>query len=125
MVFSLIFSFYTFLSSCLLACIYPIVMRFYLIYFSVLVPLIFTVLNYSLGQEPTIIQNPTTVISAPSLNTNIGERSSPNDSNYEQIELRSPLVFNLLPSSTAPQQNSIGTKRKSLANHLYENMCIR
>jgi len=38
------------LSCCLLACIYPIAMRFYLVYFSVLVPLIFAVLNYSLGQ---------------------------------------------------------------------------
>ncbi len=37
-------------SCCLLACIYPIAMRFYLVYFSVLVPLIFAVLNYSLGQ---------------------------------------------------------------------------
>ncbi|CAF1042221.1 unnamed protein product [Adineta ricciae] len=38
------------LSCCLLACIYPIAMRFYLIYFSVLVPLVFAVLNYSFGQ---------------------------------------------------------------------------
>jgi hypothetical protein len=38
------------LSCCLLACIYPIAMRFYLVYFSVLVPLIFAALNYSLGQ---------------------------------------------------------------------------
>ncbi|UJR31213.1 hypothetical protein I4U23_018717 [Adineta vaga] len=38
------------LSCCLLACIYPIAMRFYLVYFSVLIPLIFAVLNYSLGQ---------------------------------------------------------------------------
>ena len=41
------------LSCCLLACIYPIAMRFYLVYFSVLVPLIFAVLNYSLGQIPS------------------------------------------------------------------------
>lgn len=41
------------LSCCLLACIYPIAMRFYLVYFSVLVPLIFAVLNYSLGQLPS------------------------------------------------------------------------
>lgn len=46
------------LSCCLLACIYPIAMRFYLVYFSVLVPLIFAVLNFSLGQlTPT--QTPT------------------------------------------------------------------
>ncbi|CAF4971750.1 unnamed protein product, partial [Rotaria magnacalcarata] len=43
------------LSCCLLACIYPIAMRFYLVYFSVLIPLIFAVLNYSLGQlTPTV-----------------------------------------------------------------------
>ncbi|UJR15319.1 hypothetical protein I4U23_002271 [Adineta vaga] len=41
------------LSCCLLACIYPIAMRFYLIYFSVLVPLVFAVLNYSFGQLTT------------------------------------------------------------------------
>lgn len=41
------------LSCCLLACIYPIAMRFYLVYFSVLVPLMFAVLNYSLRQIST------------------------------------------------------------------------
>jgi hypothetical protein len=50
------------LSCCLLACIYPIAMRFYLVYFSVLVPLIFAVLNYSLGQlTPTQTSTNTTI----------------------------------------------------------------
>ncbi|CAF2584916.1 unnamed protein product [Rotaria sp. Silwood2] len=107
------------LSSCLLACIYPIVMRFYLIYFSVLVPLIFAVLNYSLGQltstqQQTIAENHTTSITIPSatshtdtqnsVNMNITEalqtttyikRQIDNSSN-EQFELQSPLIANLL-----------------------------
>ncbi|CAF1618166.1 unnamed protein product [Adineta ricciae] len=56
------------LSCCLLACIYPIAMRFYLVYFSVLVPLIFAVLNYSLGQL-TPSQTTTTTITANALPT--------------------------------------------------------
>ena len=54
------------LSSCLLACIYPIAMRFYLIYFSVLVPLIFTVINYSLG---TPSSSPVIALTGPSVST--------------------------------------------------------
>jgi hypothetical protein len=58
------------LSCCLLACIYPIAMRFYLVYFSVLVPLIFAVLNYSLGQlTPT--QTTTNAITSNAITTSI------------------------------------------------------
>jgi hypothetical protein len=109
------------LSCCLLACIYPIVMRYYLVYFSVLVPLIFAVLNYSLGQltprappteeitntiiTPTEQQintenrhmTGTTVFNSPDTNTGkISKRNSSlkreRDYSNEQFELQSPLM---------------------------------
>ncbi|CAF3587790.1 unnamed protein product [Rotaria sp. Silwood1] len=107
------------LSSCLLACIYPIVMRFYLIYFSVLVPLIFAVLNYSLEQltstqQKTIMENHATNLTIPpgisstdtqiSVNMNISETLQTKTSkkheidncSNEQFELQPPLIANLL-----------------------------
>ena len=156
-------------SSCLLACIYPIAMRFYLIYFSVLVPLIFTVINYSLGPSapsavmslarPSIstvehhrltpLRSPAIITSSSeipnSFNTTVGKYLSnatppENDrkaSSNEQLELRSPLIVNLLhehdereeslltPSTIDPTQNHRRTnnfsKQKYFANHLYEN----
>ena len=111
------------LSCCLLACIYPIAMRFYLVYFSVLVPLIFAVLNYSLGQlTPT--QTSTTDAAAPASaeqqtnndnhNMTVTTFINPPDTNNrksmqrnsllkreqacsnEQFELQSPLMSNLI-----------------------------
>ena len=63
------------LSCCLLACIYPIAMRFYLVYFSVLVPLIFAVLNYSLGQLSST-QTSNNVTTAGTINVMPAERQS-------------------------------------------------
>ncbi|CAF1065225.1 unnamed protein product [Rotaria sp. Silwood1] len=112
------------LSCCLLACIYPIAMRFYLVYFSVLVPLIFAVLNYSLGQitptqktttstiptttliEPqTNIENRTVTIpilmnSTDTDNDKLVKQNSPLKSericSHEEYELQSPLMSNLV-----------------------------
>jgi len=134
------------LSCCLLACIYPIVMRFYLIYFSVLVPLIFAIFNYSLGNiiptqhQQTTIEDRNLIETAPAnirnnfLNMNMSTMLQTN----EQFELRSPVISNLLnthnePSLTrsssstiyaTPQQRRrsfIKGRRKYFANHLYEN----
>ena len=63
------------LSCCLLACIYPIAMRFYLVYFSVLVPLIFAVLNFSLGQLSST-QTSNNVTTAGTINVMPAERQS-------------------------------------------------
>jgi hypothetical protein len=126
------------LSCCLLACIYPIVMRFYLIYFSVVVPLIFAIFNYSSGQltsstqQQTIIENHDIILRSPnvknsSLNININTN--------EQFELRPPIMSNLLnkpdelsavPLRSLPTLSNIHPsiirgKRKSFANHIYEN----
>jgi hypothetical protein len=97
------------LSCCLLACIYPIAMRFYLVYFSVLVPLIFAVVNYSLGQltvqQQTVVENRNMNMTSPPVlmslsdTQNIGkssEKREQNNSSNEQFELRSPLLANLL-----------------------------
>ncbi|CAF1048440.1 unnamed protein product [Rotaria sordida] len=114
------------LSSCLLACIYPIAMRFYLIYFSVLVPLIFAVLNYSLGhftltqqqqqqqQQQTIVENHTISETIPSptrstdtqnfVNMNISKefqkrtsiKREIDNTSNEQFELQSPVIKDLL-----------------------------
>ena len=114
------------LSCCLLACIYPIVMRFYLIYFSVLIPLIFAVFNYSLllTQTPVIIENQANVL------TTIHENKiiETNDTPGEQIELQAPLVkvneSSASACSTPHQQRRQSLKRLKqsyFANHLYEN----
>ena len=107
-------------SCCLLACIYPIAMRFYLIYFSVLVPLIFTVMNYCLAQSaaassPLLLNNqqdmvienrpmtimtisatpppPPMTIEIPHTTIVKRERNGPT---HEQFEMRSPLIANLM-----------------------------
>jgi len=92
------------LSCCLLACIYPIAMRFYLVYFSVLVPLIFAVLNYSLGQmtpppqtSTNTTMNATTTTIPIEQQTNIENRhinvttfmNNPTDTNNEKLMQRS------------------------------------
>ena len=107
------------LSSSLLICIYPVAMRFYLIYFSVLVPLIFAVINYSfahltLTQESTDDENYTSSVTVPlalaSTDTNdfsyvnmnrVFRTRAPikherDDASNEQFELKSPLIANVL-----------------------------
>lgn len=132
------------LSCCLLACIYPIAMRFYLVYFSVLIPLIFSVFNYSLTQTPTVIENQANILTT---STTVQENSlnliskrilQTNDVSNEQLELQTPLIANLLtkpdessasPSissttfSTPHQQHQSPNKTKPnyVTNHLYEN----
>jgi hypothetical protein len=142
------------LSCCLLAGIYPIAMRFYLIYFSVLVPLIFTVMNYSSSlstigipsteqreqhNEPMASSVPIVDPSMETVNSNRRQVSlMPSSfeherpiSSIEQIELRSPLIVNVLPehdecrsvsaSSTNSSIKNQRSKPKYFANHLYEN----
>ena len=152
------------LSCCLLACIYPIAMRFYLIYFSVLVPLIFTAINYSFGSSNIIeeypltrsrssasaappMQRPSVVISSIEMSSNLDRRhlfptmsttptppianNKPRLSSSEQIELKSPLMMNILherdesnasssPTTATLQRNTL-SKPKYFSNHLYEN----
>ena len=113
------------LSCCLLACIYPIAMRFYLVYFSVLVPLIFAVLNYSLGQTTPTQTSTTNEITI--TRASIGQQTSIEDDNMnlfderkngkrnsslkreqicsnEQFELQSPLMSNLIEESDENEQ---------------------
>ncbi len=122
------------LSSCLLACIYPIVMRFYLIYFSVIIPLIFAVFNYSLilTQTPMVIENQSNVSPAP-ITIQENKIAQTNDSSGEQIELQAPLVTNIPVKHDESSASACSTphqhRRQSLkklkqnyfANHLYEN----
>ena len=87
-------------STCLLACIYPIVMRFYLIYFSAFIPLMFVIFNYifvrksSSNEQPVVIENEN--ITLP----------------IEQIELQPTTIANLL-AETDPKQ-------LSFTNRLYD-----
>jgi hypothetical protein len=115
-------------SCCLLACIYPIAMRFYLVYFSVLVPLIFAVLNYSLGQiTPT---QTSTINEITTTRASIGQQTNIEDDNMnftdrnngklmqrnslfkreqvcpnEQFELQSPLMSNLIEEEDGIDDN--------------------
>ncbi|CAF1392940.1 unnamed protein product [Rotaria magnacalcarata] len=136
------------ISACLLACIYPMAMRFYLVYFSVLLPLIFAVLNYSFvqlqsTQQQTTVENYTTsgiiqpaaVSSADTngaLNMNKSKifqsqtsikRDDLNNSSNEQFELQSPLIKPLSDEENqlidAP--STIRKKQKYFSNRLYEN----
>lgn len=129
------------LSCCLLACIYPIVMRFYLIYFSVVVPLIFSIFNYSSvqltsTQQQTIIENRDIILTPPSIrNSSLNVNTNTILQTNEQFELQTPVISNLLDKSdelpTVPLRSSpilsnthqpiLTEKRKSFANHLYEN----
>ena len=101
------------LSCCLLACIYPIAMRFYLVYFSVLVPLIFAVLNYSLeqltpGQETNT--NALTMTPSTEQQTNIENR---------KISLK-PLNSTDRRSGKLIQQNSLPRSERIRSNDQYE-----
>lgn len=129
------------LSCCLLACIYPIVMRFYVIYFSVFVPLIFGALNFSrtnttmttaVVENQTIEDNPV-ILNRTFQNTEIINRP---------VDLPPPIMMNLLnrqnlPPSPAPSSTSTALstprgihrrqkyplyQRNSFANHFYENL---
>lgn len=99
------------LSCCLLACIYPIAMRFYLVYFSVLVPLIFAVLNYSLGQiTPTQTSTNTTM-------NVITTTTIPLEQQTNNIDNRQNNVTTLMNNSTDIEnekliQRSLSLKRK-------------
>lgn len=133
-------------SCCLLACIYPIVMRFYLIYFSVLIPLIFAAFNYSLTltePTPTIEDQDNMLTTSPivqenSLNINSNKILQTNDPSNEQFELQPPVIAKPLnkddePSASpsissitfsTPHQHHRPSKKKKrnyFANHLYEN----
>ena len=121
------------LSTCLFACIYPIVMRFYLIYFSVLIPLIFAAMNYSLKQLPSTQQQLSTIENDNSIVTNgvnISRLLQPtttiihrerDDSLNRPIELEN-LVGGHRESSETPSTSSIiRGKPKYVSNNLYEN----
>ena len=79
------------LSCCLLACIYPIAMRFYLVYFSVLIPLIFAVLNYSLGNLVLPTQTSATDLMAAEINDQ-----------QQQQQQQQPLLTTVLPVLPPP-----------------------
>lgn len=121
------------LSYCLLACIYPIVMYFYLIYFSVLIPLAYAVCNHAVVHLAKLDVNRKHSRSMPAENLLTSSRTAETEI-CQSIELQSPLVTNVTvhneeSSSTStiystlyPQRLSIcGNQRKSFANHLYEN----
>jgi hypothetical protein len=105
------------LSCCLLACIYPIAMRFYLIYFSVLVPLIFAVLNYSLGQltstqqqeqqqppPPTTIENRHLPVTIPAARFSTATYSSINVNNSKLPQTTPPLPINHERDNSSTEQ---------------------
>ena len=101
------------LSCCLLACIYPIAMRFYLVYFSVLVPLIFAVFNYSLEQltpGQTTNTNAITVTSSSQQQTNTENR---------KIALK-PLNSTNRQSGQLIQQNSLLRNERFRSSEQYE-----
>lgn len=117
-------------SASLLACIYPIVMRFYMIYFSVFVPLIFAAFNYSQTTIP--IENPMIEEENPIVLNRMVQTN-------ESVQLQSPIMMNLLnrqdqlsspsPSSTStvlstPRQSHRRGKqhRNTFINHFYENI---
>jgi hypothetical protein len=119
------------LSSCLLACIYPIVMRFYLVYFSVFVPLIFSAINYSLGQFTSTqqplspIENHNTTLSTVSisklLQTRTSIRQERGDLTNRPIELENLVDENYESFTTPPSSSSMRGKQKCFSNQLYEN----
>lgn len=124
-------------SSSLLACIYPIVMRFYLIYFSVFVPLVFAAFNYSQATTlTTIVDNPTIEEENPVVLNRIAQN---NEMINGPVQLQSPIMMNLLnrqdqPSSPSPSSTSTALstprqihrrqkqQRNTFINHFYENI---
>lgn len=111
------------LSCCLLACIYPIVMHSYLIYFSVLIPLVYAVINHSARQINHLqTRNSSQLVKVPLVSS-------------ESIELRTPLLaspscleenetssVSSIYSTLHPQHLSNSrNQRKSFTNNLYEN----
>ncbi|CAF3316143.1 unnamed protein product [Rotaria socialis] len=135
------------ISVCLLACIYPVVMRFYLVYFSVLLPLVFALLNYSFvqlqsTQQQTTVENyATSGIIQPAaasstdtngaLNMNKSEifqnqtsiKRDLNNSSSEQFELQSSLIKSLSNEDNRliDTPSTIRKKQKYFSNRLYEN----
>ncbi|CAF2557290.1 unnamed protein product [Rotaria sp. Silwood2] len=102
------------LSCCLLACIYPIAMRFYLVYFSVLVPLIFAVLNYSLGQLTQTQKTTTSTIPM----TNLTEQQT----NVENRNVIIPIFLNSTDTNNDKliKQNSSIKNERICSNEEYE-----
>ena len=117
-------------SASLLACIYPIVMRFYLIYFSVFVPLIFAAFNYSqTTTSTTIVDNPAIEEENPVVLNRIAQN---NERINGPVQLQSPIMMNLLnrqdqlsspsPSSTSTPRQIHRRQRNTFINHFYENI---
>jgi hypothetical protein len=105
------------LSCCLLACIYPIAMRFYLVYFSVLVPLIFAVLNYSLGQLAPTQTSTNTTMNAITTTMPIEQQTN--------IENRHITVTKFMNSTNRNsgkliRQNSSLTRKQDCSNEQFE-----
>lgn len=112
------------LSTSLLACIYPVAMRFYLIYFSAIVPMLFAVLNYSLGNltltQQTTVENRTTsgaFVSTPvpnEMHDSINKlyqgkptvKQEKIHSSKQDFELKTPLIIN---NALYGQDESFGT----------------
>ena len=107
------------ISCCLLACIYPIAMRFYLVYFSVLVPLIFAVLNFSLGQltpTQTSTNLPTTVAS-----NLIVTPSIPTDQQQQQQQQQQQPTTYMKSNITINQERLLRRNSPSKTSHHYSN----
>ncbi|CAF0927939.1 unnamed protein product [Rotaria sordida] len=102
------------LSCCLLACIYPIAMRFYLVYFSVLIPLIFAVLNYSLGQLAPTQKITTNTIPMTSL--------TEQRTDIENHDVTVPIFMNLTDTNNdkSIKQNSSLKNERVFLNEEYE-----
>jgi hypothetical protein len=109
------------LSCCLLACIYPIAMRFYLVYFSVLVPLIFAVLNYSLGQ----LLVPTQASINNAITTTAMEEQQQQQQHHHQQQQQQPLITSslapvptLAPSSPPPATINSNSRRMTTSTSI-------
>ncbi|CAF1332897.1 unnamed protein product [Adineta steineri] len=106
------------LSCCLLACIYPIAMRFYLVYFSVLVPLIFAVLNYSLGQlTPLQTATTTNVITTTTTTTPLGQPP-----NIENRNINATTFMNSTDTNSGifTQRNSLLKRERACSSEQFE-----
>ncbi|CAF1272285.1 unnamed protein product [Adineta steineri] len=112
------------LSCCLLACIYPIAMRFYLIYFSVLVPLVFAVLNYSLGQLATTQeqeqQQPLTMENHHTTLTNSAGRSS--TATYSSLNITTSKSPQIATPPIIHEQDNISHEQFELQSSLMINL---
>lgn len=117
-------------SSSLIACIYPVAMRFYLIYFSVFVPLIFTVLNSSpnsaFANRKLLFLDEESRISALKPSTRISSIELTNFNRYQPVETK--INSNqenrsaLLTTNDEPRPtNNEPNKLVYFSNNLYEN----